>query len=90
MSLFTGMPRTATGIVEVESELLEIKVEDFARLLESNPEVADVIAEIVSERNKKNRAFLKKIKELSAKDIEDSCNKRSILKRLKILIGLKS
>ena len=86
MSLFTGMPRTATGIVEMESELLEIRSEDFARLLERNPKLADVIAEIVSARNKKNQAFLKKIKELSEKDIKNSCSKRSILKRLKSLI----
>lgn len=86
MSLFTGMPRTATGFVETESELLEIRDEDFARLLERNPKLADMIAEIVSTRNKKNQAFLKKIKELSEKDIKQSCSKRSILKRLKSLI----
>jgi len=88
MSLFTGMPRTATGIVEAESELLEVKAEDFARLLERNQGLLEVVADIVSARNEKNKAFLKKIKELSAKDIERSCSKRSILKRLKSLIGI--
>lgn len=86
MSLFTGMPRTATGIVEMESELLEIGGEDFAQLLGRNPKLTDLISEIVSARNKKNQAFLKKIKELSEKDIKQSCSKRSILKRLKSLI----
>lgn len=89
MSLFTGMPRTATGVVEVESELLEIKAEGFARLLERNKGLADVIAEIVSTRNKKNKEFLEKIKELSAKDIKESCSKQSILRRLKSLISRK-
>ncbi|UCE43344.1 MAG: mechanosensitive ion channel [Candidatus Aminicenantes bacterium] len=86
MSLFTGMPRTATGIVDVESELLEINTAGFSRLLESNPELADVIADLVSKRNKKNQEFLEKIKELSAQDIEISTNKHSILNRLKKFI----
>jgi small-conductance mechanosensitive channel/CRP-like cAMP-binding protein len=83
MSLFTGMPRTATGIVTEESEMLEIGVEDFAKILERHPQMADVIAGLVSARNKKNQEFLKKIKELSARDIEISTNKHSILERLK-------
>jgi len=86
MSLFTGMPRTATGIVEVESELLEINTAGFSRLLGSNPELADVMADLVSKRNKKNQEFLEKIKELSAQDIEISTNKHSILNRLKKFI----
>jgi CRP-like cAMP-binding protein len=86
MSLFTGMPRTATCITEEESELLEIKAEDFALLLASNPKLAEVIAEIVSKRNIKNKEFLEKIKELSKKDMEESCSKSSILKRLKRLV----
>jgi len=83
MSLFTGMPRTATGIVNIESELLEIKALDFALLLERNLALAEVTADLVSKRNLKNQEFLKKIKELSAKDIKDSCSKQSILKRLR-------
>jgi small-conductance mechanosensitive channel/CRP-like cAMP-binding protein len=86
MSLFTGMPRTATGIVGEESELLKIDTTGFSRLLESNPELADLMAGLVSERNKKNQDFLKKIKELSAQDIEVSTNRHSILSRLKKFI----
>ncbi len=86
MSLFTGMPRTATGWVEVESELLEIDTEDFSRLLQKNPKLADIMADLVSKRNKKNQEFLKKIKELSAQDIKISTSKKSILSRLKNLI----
>jgi small-conductance mechanosensitive channel len=88
MSLFTGLPRTATGIVEEDAELLEIRAEDFARLLAQNPKVAEAIAELVSERNRKNAEFLGKIKELSLKDIEDSGNKSWILARLKRLVSL--
>ena len=83
MSLFTGMPRTATGIVAEEAELLEIKAEDFAVLLERNPALAEVIAEIVSARNEQNKDFLKKLKELSEKDIADGTNKKTVLEYLK-------
>jgi CRP-like cAMP-binding protein len=86
MSLFTGMPRTATGVIVEESELLEIGIKGFSHLLEKNPELADVIADLVSKRNKKNQEFLEKIKELSAKDIELGTNKHSILDRLKKFI----
>ena len=88
MSLFTGMPRTATGYIEEEAELLEITAEEFAFLLSQNSVVADVIADLVSSRNQRNQEFLRKIKELSEKDIAESCNKHSILERLKKLISL--
>ena len=88
MSLFTGLPRTATGIVEEHAELLEITAADFAQLLDRNPGIAETIAGLVSERNRKNAEFLGKIKELSAKDIEDSGNKSWILARLRKLVSL--
>ncbi|HUU37368.1 MAG TPA: mechanosensitive ion channel family protein [Candidatus Desulfaltia sp.] len=87
MSLFTGMPRTATGIIEAEAELLEITAEDFALLMSRNPQLAEVIAELVSARNQKNADFLRKIKELSEQDIEAGTNPRSILERLKKLVS---
>jgi small-conductance mechanosensitive channel/CRP-like cAMP-binding protein len=86
MSLFTGMPRTAKGTVEVEAELIEIKLQDFAGLIERNPQIAEVMADLVSRRNQENQAFLEKIQELSAQDIQASTNKNSILNRLKSLI----
>ena len=89
MSLFTGLPRTATGIVLTEAELLEIKKEAFVGLLSKNPALADVIAEIVSKRNQENQKFLEKIKVLSKEDIEHSVNKNSILKFLTGLLGVR-
>jgi CRP-like cAMP-binding protein len=86
MSLFTGMPRTATGLVAEESELLEIQPEDFRSLLQRNPEPAEAIAEIVSARNAQNKEFLLKIKELSAQQVEDSSNSRTVLAYLKRFI----
>jgi len=86
MSLFTGMPRTATGVVAEESDLLEIQPEDFRALLQRNPEPAEAIAEIVSARNAQNKEFLLKIKELSAQQVEDSSNSRTVLAYLKKFI----
>jgi CRP-like cAMP-binding protein len=88
MSLFTGMPRTATGIVEADAELLQISSESFAHLISRNAKLAEVIAEIVSNRNLKNQEFLKKIKELSLKDLEAASSKKSILERLLRLVHL--
>jgi len=88
MSLFTGLPRTATGTVEEDAELLEVRAEDFARLLARNPGLAEIMAGIVAERNKRNAEFLLKVKELSEKDVAALCSKKSILQRLKNLVGL--
>jgi hypothetical protein len=60
---------------------------DFAFLLERNPGVAEVIAGLVSGRNKQNESFLRKIKELSEQDIAAVTDKGSILARLKRLMG---
>lgn len=86
MSLFTGTPRTATGVVAEDSELLEIEPEDFRSLLQRNPEPAEAIAEIVSARNAQNKEFLLKIKDLSAQQVEDSANSRTVLAYLKRFI----
>ena len=87
MSLFTGMTRTATGKVAEESELIEIQAEDFGVLLSRNLEIAEAIAEMISARNAQNKAFLLKIKELSAQDVEDSSNKHSVLAYLKKFVA---
>ena len=86
MSLFTGLPRTATGTIEDNTELLEIGADDFAFLLSRNSGLAEVMADLVSRRNRNNQDFLRKIRELSEKDVEESCDKKSILERLKRLI----
>ena len=88
MSLFTGMPRTATGIVEEEAVLLKIRSEQFGPVLAKNPDLAEVIAELVSGRNQQNRETLLKIKELSEKDVQAGTNKRTILDYLKRFVGL--
>ena len=88
MSLFTGMPRTATVSVACDTEVLEISAEAFSGLIAGNPALAEAAAEIVSERNRQNLEFLKKIKELSASQVDKSADKRSILEHLKRLVRM--
>lgn len=83
MSLFTGMPRTATGSVEEEAELIEIRAADFAFLLERNLDLAGTIADLVSVRNAENLEFYRKIKTLSEQDIARGTDRTSILEHLK-------
>ncbi|MGD0782826.1 MAG: mechanosensitive ion channel family protein, partial [Candidatus Aminicenantales bacterium] len=90
MSLFTGMPRTATGVVVEEAVLLKVQADDFGPVLAKNPDLAEVIADLVSARNEQNKEFLLKIKELSEKDIHAGTNKKSILEYLKKFVGRKS
>ena len=88
MSLFTGMPRTATVAVEEEAELLEIGAEAFVEILARNPGLAESVAELVSRRNRNNLESLRKIKELSAGDLEAGSNKKTVLEYLRKLVGL--
>jgi small-conductance mechanosensitive channel/CRP-like cAMP-binding protein len=83
MSLFTGMPRTATGTVEEESELIEIGAADFAVLLEKNAALAGTIADLVSARNAENLESYRKIKTLSEQDIARGTDRTSILEHLR-------
>jgi small-conductance mechanosensitive channel/CRP-like cAMP-binding protein len=88
MSLFTGMPRTATVVVAAEAELLEIRVGAFAALLARNTQLADSVAEVVSGRNLANLETLRKVKDLAARDIEAGTDKKSVLEYLKKLVHL--
>ncbi|MCX6568772.1 MAG: mechanosensitive ion channel family protein [Candidatus Aminicenantes bacterium] len=88
MSLFTGMPRTATVVVAEEAELLETRAGAFAALLVRNPQLADAVAEVVSGRNRANLETLRKVKDLAARDIEAGTDKKSVLEYLKKLVHL--
>jgi small-conductance mechanosensitive channel/CRP-like cAMP-binding protein len=88
MSLFTGLPRTATVIAGGETELLEIRADALASLLDRNPALAEALADLVAARNRANRETLAKIKDLAARDIEASSDKTSVLEYLKKLVRL--
>jgi small-conductance mechanosensitive channel/CRP-like cAMP-binding protein len=88
MSLFTGLPRTATVVVDEESELLEIRAETLASLLARNPSLAEALADVVSARNRANSETLLKIKDLAARDVKASSDKKTVLEYLKRLVHL--
>ena len=88
MSLFTGLPRTATVVVDEEAELLEIRAPALASLLARNPQLAEAVAEVVSGRNRANLETLRKVKDLAARDIEAGTDKKSVLEYLKKLVHL--
>jgi small-conductance mechanosensitive channel/CRP-like cAMP-binding protein len=88
MSLFTGLPRTATVVVDEEAELLEIRAPALASLLARNPQLAEAVAEVVSGRNRANLETLRKVKDLAARDIEAGADKKSVLEYLKKLVHL--
>jgi small-conductance mechanosensitive channel/CRP-like cAMP-binding protein len=88
MSLFTGLPRTATVAVGEEAELIEIRAGALAALLDRHPALTEALADVVAARNKANRETLAKIKDLAARDIEASADKRSVLEYLKKLVRL--
>jgi len=88
MSLFTGLPRTATVVVDEDSELLGIRAEALASLLAHNPSLAEALADVVSARNRANSETLLKIKDLAARDVKASTDKKSVLEYLKRLVNL--
>ncbi len=87
MSLFTGMPRTATVVVAEDAELLRITAEDFAYLLKKHPEMEEGLAEMISLRNQQNLDFLRKVQDISAQDIESAVNSSSIRARFRQLLA---
>lgn len=50
MSLMTGEPRSAQVIARTESVLLEIRKQDIAPILESNPRLVEQMAELLAQR----------------------------------------
>jgi cAMP-dependent protein kinase regulator len=50
VSLLTGKPRTATIITNVESDLLELKREDFDQIIQEFPGVRRVVEDFHQER----------------------------------------
>ena len=50
MSLFTGEPRTADVVSDIETQVLEIQPYVMKPILEKNPDVARIIGEIIEER----------------------------------------
>jgi CRP-like cAMP-binding protein len=83
MSLFTGEPRTADVVADMETQVLEIKPYVLKPILENNPEIAKVISEIIEER----RETLEQEEEV--KNSFASVESKGVFKNIKKIYGLK-
>lgn len=83
MSLFTGEPRTADVVADVETQVIEIQPSVLKPILEENPELVRIISEIIEER-----------RELLVEEVEESkssaeADEKSVLKSIRSFFGLK-
>ena len=87
MSLVTGLPRTATVLVNEEVELLEISNGTFTVLLGMREDIPQVLAKLVAERAEHNRAMLEKLQAMGSANVDESIQSASILKRFLRMLG---
>jgi CRP-like cAMP-binding protein len=86
MSLMTGLPRTATVVVQGEVELLEIPQDAFACLLALHPEIPGVLSQMAARRAARNAAALERLKCVSNDEVAQTMQQENILQRfLRIL-----
>lgn len=86
MSLMTGLPRTATVVVQEEVELLEIPQDAFACLLALHPEIPGVLSQMAARRAARNAAALERLKCVSNDEVAQTMQQENILQRfLRIL-----
>ena len=83
MGLFTGEPRSATVIVEDETEVLEISNLSLKPILENNPELVQSFSQLIEER----RAFLETIQVENNVD-EEKIYKSGVFDSIKKFFGL--
>ncbi len=83
MGLFTGEPRTATVVVEDETEVLEISNLCLKPILERNPELVQSFSQLIDER----RAFLETLNTENNDDVE-KINKAGVFDSIKKFFGL--
>ena len=86
MSLATGLPRTATIVVNEEVELLEISADAFAQLLGLREDVPQALARLVSERSAQNAAAWEKLRAMGS-NLADSLKRENILSRFLRMLG---
>jgi small-conductance mechanosensitive channel len=83
MGLFTGEPRSATVVVEDETEVLEISNLCLKPILERNPELVQSFSQLIDER----RAFLETLNTENNDDVE-KINKAGVFDSIKKFFGL--
>ena len=69
ISLITGIPRTATVYTDNVVEALVLSKETFAHLLNLRPEIPEMLADLVAQRQEANRVMLKRLKHFDDLDI---------------------
>ncbi len=82
MSLFTGNSRRASVVADSETEVLEIKPFVLKPILDSNPEVARIIGEIIEERQSELLASI------AASEKKDESEEGGIGKSIRKLFGV--
>ena len=87
MSLVTGLPRTATVLVNEEVELLEISKETFTVLLGMREDIPQILSKLVAERAEHNKAMLEKLQAMGSANVDESIKSASILKRFLRMLG---
>lgn len=87
MNLMTGNPRNATLTAPVETELLAIPKEAFARLLALRPEMPEKLSELVAQRAAQNAAAYARSKAAGSGHAADALRQRTVLERFMTLLG---
>ncbi len=83
MSLFTGEPRTADVVADVETKVIEIQPSVLKSILEDNSELVKIISEIIEERRE---LLVQDVEEASAAPDADS---KGVIRSIRSFFGLK-
>ena len=81
ISLITGLSRTATTYTEQHVELLELSRQTFAHLLALRPEIPEVLADLVVQRQEGDEATLHRLKHFADSDVGETLDRDNILAR---------
>jgi CRP-like cAMP-binding protein len=87
MSLFTGVPRTATLTADDEVELLEIPKAAFVHLLGLRPNIPGELAALVAHRAQENAAMYAQLKAMPPAGLATALKHETILQRFKRMLA---
>ncbi len=86
MSLLLDQNRTATVRLEEDSEVIEVRRDQFKDLVEAYPEVLDYLTRLVQERSRDNRELMALFTDQSEESRPGRM--RAVLERIKSVLGL--
>jgi len=87
MSLVTGMPRTATVLVNEEVELLKISQATFTTLLGMRNDIPQILSRLVAERAEHNKGVFEKLRSMGSGNVNERIKSTSILKFFHWMLG---